>query len=173
MARKDDLALVASTLRRARFVQAALAGVALAATVMWFVIWWEVGRQRPDPWTGVLTLVSCGVCGWLAARFIAQFRLRLPVETSGVYALLRDRPERVRWMFPKTAYLRLGTFRMGIERVMLVLTDDGTVHEIHGIRNESLADMERALRRLAPRADYGLSEKNRRRYQQATGLIVR
>lgn len=49
MARKDDLALVASTLRRARFVQGVLAGVALAATVMWFIIWWEVGRQRPEP----------------------------------------------------------------------------------------------------------------------------
>ena len=173
MARKDDLALVAATLRRARLVQGVLAGIALAATVLFFVLWWEAHRTGAEPWRGILMLLLCIGLGWLGARFIAQFRMRLPVETSAVYALLRDQPKRVRWMFPRTTHLRVGTFRIGVEKVMIVLTDDGKVHEIHGIRNEALGELEKAVRRLAPGADYGLSEKNRRRYQHATGLIVR
>jgi len=173
MARKDDLDLVAATMRRARRVQGVLAVVAFAATTLWFVLWWEVGRRRPEPWLAPLMLLLCAACGLISAWFVAQFRLRLPVETAPAYALLRDEPGSVRWMFPRTTYLRLGSFRIGIERVMLVLTDRGTAHEIHGIRNEALGQFEKAVRRLAPRADYGLSEKNRKRYEAETGVIVR
>jgi hypothetical protein len=69
--------------------------------------------------------------------------------------------------------LRLGVFRMGGERVMMVLTEDGQAYEIHGIRNDALEGFEMAVRWLAPGADYGLPEKNRKRYQKATGMIVR
>ncbi len=173
MARKDDLALVAATLRRARSVQAVLAGTAVVAAVLFFVLWWQAYQMGAEPWRTMVMLLLWVGCGWLAARFVALFRIRLPIEASTVYALLRDQPQRVRWVFPRTTYLRLGRFQIGVERVMMVLTDDGRAYEIHGVRNDALQDFEKVVRRLAPDADFGLSEKNRQRYQKATGIIVR
>ncbi|MDP1753785.1 MAG: hypothetical protein Q8L22_30415 [Reyranella sp.] len=172
MSKKDDLALVASALRRARAIQASLAALALAATAFWFFLW-QAGRLGAEPAASLLTLLVCGATGWLAARFIALFRARLQIETSVVYETLKNFPGRIQWMFPKSVYLRVGAMQLEAERIIFVLTEDGQALRIYGITKTSSPAMEAALRRLAPRADFGWSEKSQKRYQQTVGLIVR
>jgi hypothetical protein len=172
MPKDEDLALIAATMRRARGTQGALAILALLSAVLWFMLW-QNHTLGTSPAADLFSLALCGGSGWLAARFIAFFRLRLPIETSALYRLLKDEPDSVIWLFPQPVHLNVGPIRPIVEHVFIVLTGDGRAEKLHGVWSSSAAAVEGALRRLAPRARYGWSEKNRSFYQKQTGLLVK
>jgi hypothetical protein len=172
MSKDEDLAIIARAMRRARATQGALAILALLSAALWFMLW-QNHALGTSPGTDLFSLALSAGSGCLAARFIAFYRRRLPIETSAAYRLLKDEPERVIWLFPQAVHLNIGPLRPAVEQVFIMLTGDGRAEKIHGVWSGSSAAVEGALRRLVPRARYGWSEKNRKFYQKHTGLLVK
>lgn len=160
-------------MRSSRATQGALAILACGSTILWFALWQKrTLGETPGADLSALLLFCVG-SGWLAARFIARFRTRLPIETSAVYRLLQDQPDNVIWIFAHPINWQMAGLRFEVGQDMFLLTKDGLSHKIPGVTKGTQAVLEATLRRLVPRARFGWSEENRMFYKQKTGLLVR
>lgn len=172
MAREDDLALVAKCLRRARAVVGGLVAAALASAVV--TAWvWAAGYFGAQPAGHFFGAVLCASLLLVAYKGALLFQARAAIGSSTVYRLLRDQPRRVLWVFPTALRTTILGATIEAEQIIVLCTEDGKIERIRGVAKKDLKEVMAAVRRLLPQAYFGLTDKNRRRYQQATGFLVK
>ena len=169
--KEEDLEIVARCLRRVRLVIGCLFGVSLLATAgaAWL---WQAGLFGKGQASHLFGAVLVGSLLVIGAKLGLLVRRRAAVEESVVYQLLRDQPSRVLWTFPTALPTSLLGIEIEAEQIIILCTDDARIERIRGVRKKDVPSVVTAVRRLAPRAYYGLTEANRRRYKKATGFDV-